>query len=186
MSLFLHPSQNQLFLDIFPIFRCPTATESIISHLTTHILTTYPLTSISSIICLEARGFFFAPLIASRLALPCIPIRKAGKLPLPVISLPYTKEYGSDSFEIKTDAFEGISTDGKKVILVDDLLGKGGSIKAAKELAERMGMEVAEAVFIFDIDIGDYREVNERMLGGLKRYAMITLTEENIGPIVNS
>jgi len=69
---------------------------------------------------------------------------------------------------------------------VDDLLGKGGSFKAAKELVERMGMEVVEAVFVFDIDIGDYREVNERMLGSLKRYAMITRTEKIIGPIVNS
>ncbi len=69
---------------------------------------------------------------------------------------------------------------------MDDLLGKGGSFKAAKELVERMGMEVVEAVFVFDIDIGDYREVNERMLGSLKRYAMITRTEKIIGPIVNS
>ena len=71
------------------------------------------------------------------------------------------------------------------MILVDDLLGKG-SIKAAKELVEKMGVKVAEAVFIFDIDIGDYREVYERMLGGLKRYAMITLTKEKVAPIVDS
>lgn len=82
---------------------------------------------------------------------------------------------------MKTDAFEGIEREGKKVILVDDLLGMGGSIMAAKELVEKLGMEVAEAVFIFDVDVPVYNEAVKRNLRGLKRYAMVTLTETNIG-----
>lgn len=82
---------------------------------------------------------------------------------------------------MKTDAFEGIETKGKKVILTDDLLGMGGSIMAAKDLVERAGMEVAEAVFIFDVDAPAYNEAVERTLGSLKRYAMVTLTETNMG-----
>lgn len=67
------------------------------------------------------------------------------------------------------DAFEGIETSGKKVILVDDLLGKGGSIMAAKALVEKLGMEVAESVFIFDVDVPDYNETVKENLGDMLR-----------------
>ena len=82
---------------------------------------------------------------------------------------------------MKDDAFEGIETAGKKVIIVDDLLGMGGSVMAAKTLVERLGMEVAEAVFVFDVDVLVYNEAVERNLGGLKRYAMVTLSAANMG-----
>lgn len=83
----------------------------------------------------------------------------------------YDKEYGPDVLEIKKDAFDGV--DGKKVLLVDDLLGKGGTVLAAKELVERSGKEVEEALFIFDIPA--YYEVLKEKLGGLKWYAMAQL-----------
>ncbi|PMD58179.1 PRTase-like protein [Hyaloscypha bicolor E] len=176
-----HPVPNQLFADIFPIFRDPAVTEAIISHLESHIRSTHDLSKISSIVCLEARGFFFTPILASRLQLPCVPVRKPGKLPGEVITTTYQKDYGPDRFEMKTDAFEGIETAGKKVILVDDLLGMGGSIMAAKELVEQLGMEVAEAVFIFDVDVPVYNVAVEKNLKGLQRYAMVTLTKTNMG-----
>jgi adenine phosphoribosyltransferase len=66
-------------------------------------------------VCLEARGFFFAPIIASRLGLPCIPVRKKGKLPGEVVSVEYEKDYGVDEFEMSGDSFEGIKVEGKKV-----------------------------------------------------------------------
>jgi adenine phosphoribosyltransferase len=160
-------------------------TEGIVDHLTSHILSNHEPSRISSIVCLEARGFFLGPLLASRLSLPCIPIRKRGKLPGEIISTSYEKDYGPDTFEIKTDSFEGIDTAGKGIILVDDLLATGGSVKAAKELLEKLGMEVLEAIFVFDIDVGNYNSEVEGKLGGLKRHAMITLTEKNIGTPVN-
>jgi adenine phosphoribosyltransferase len=113
-------------------------------------------------------------------------VRKTGKLPGSVISITYEKDYGSDIFEIKADAFEGIETSGKKVILVDDLLGKGGSIMAAKTLVEKLGMEVAESIFIFDVDIPDYIEAVKKNLGDTPRYAMVTLTTTNMGAPVNA
>jgi adenine phosphoribosyltransferase len=189
---FFHPRthlqetpQNQLFADIFPIFRDPIATEAVISYLVTHILSTYSLSQISAIVCLEARGFFFGLLIASRLGLACVPVRKKGKLPGEVVGVDYEKDYGQDAFEMKSDAFEGVETEGKKVILVDDLLEKGGSILAAKELVEKLGMEVAESVFIFDVDVPGYTEVVAQRMGDMKRYAMVTLTTSNMGEPVN-
>lgn len=143
------------------------------------------MTKISAIVCLEARGFFFAPLIASRLSLPVVPVRKRGKLPGAVVSVSYDKDYGPDSFEMKDDAFEGIETEGKRVILVDDLLGMGGSILAAKGLVEKLGQTVAEMVFIFDVDIPVYAEAIKKNLGDAKRYSMVTLTTTNMGaPII--
>jgi adenine phosphoribosyltransferase len=137
-------------------------------------------------VCLEARGFFFGPIIASRLGLPCIPVRKKAKLPGTTIAVTYQKEYGPDNFEMKTDAFEGIETAGKKVILVDDLLGKGGSIMAAKALVEKLGTEVAESLFIFDVDVPDYNEAVKKNLGDMPRHAMVTLTADNMGVPVNT
>ncbi len=103
-----------------------------------------------------------------------------------MVSVEYEKDYGPDSFEMKDDAFEGIETAGKKVILVDDLLGKGGSILAAKGLVEKLGVSVAECVFIFDIGgVPDYEEAINKNLVNVKRYAMITLTTTNMGaPII--
>lgn len=152
-----------------------------ISHLVKHIQETHDLTKISAIVCLEARGFFFAPIIASRLSLPVVPIRKKGKLPGTVVSVSYDKDYGPDNFEMKDDAFEGIETEGKQVVLVDDLLGMGGSIMAAKGLVEKLGQSVAECVFIFDVDTPVYAEAIRKNLGDVKRYSMVTLTTTNIG-----
>src|SRR6187402_1223607 len=142
--------QGNPFADIFPIFRDPVATEAVISHLVAHIKSLHNISELSSIGCIESRGFFFAPIIASRLGLPCVPIRKKGKLPGDCVSISYAKEYGPDIMEMKTDAFEGID-EKKKVLLMDDLLGKGGAILAAKQLVEKLGMEVAECLFIFDV-----------------------------------
>jgi len=112
-------------------------------------------------------------------------VRKKGKLPGHVVGVRYEKEYGPDEFEIKSDAFEGVETEGKKVILVDDLLGKGGSILAAKGLVEKSGVEVAEAVFILDVDVPGYAEAVREKVGDLKRYAMVTLTVSNTSEAVN-
>ena len=176
-------NQGQLFADIFPVFRDAIATEATVANLVSHIVATHDISKISSLVCLESRGFFFAPILASRLGLPCIPARKEGKLPGEKVSISYLKEYGPDTFEMKTDAFEGVATKGKKVILVDDLLAQGGSILAAKQLVEKLGIEVAECVFIFDIPL--YYPSNREKLGDLPRYAMCHLTDESSTNITN-
>jgi adenine phosphoribosyltransferase len=115
--------------------------------------------------------------------LPCIPVRKEGRLPGDVVSVDYQKEYGVDVFEMKTDAFEGINCQGKRVLLLDDFLGKGGSIMAAKKLVRMLDMEVAEAYFVFDVFA--YLEENQKTLGDLPWYTMVHVTAENMPPILN-
>jgi adenine phosphoribosyltransferase len=86
---------------------------------------------------------------------------------------------------MKTDAFEGIETKEKRVLLVDDLLDNGGSIIAVKTLIEKLGMEVAECVFIFDVDVPDYNEAVKRNLGDIPWHATVTLGESDMGVPAN-
>ena len=102
-----------------------------------------------------------------------------------MVSTSYERDYGPDACEMKNDAFEGIETEGKKVILMDDLLGMGGTAMAAKKLLEELGQEIVEMCFIFDVSIPAYDEVVKKNLGEMKRYAMVTLTDTNMGaPII--
>jgi adenine phosphoribosyltransferase len=165
------------------VFRDPATVEAVISHLESRFNTSYTSTQICAIVCLESRGFFFGPLLAARLNLPCIPVRKGGKLPGEIVSVHYRKEYGLDEFEMKTDAFEGIDCREKRVLLLDDFLGKGGSIMAAKSLLSMLGMEVAEAYFVFDVSA--YMEENKKILRDLPWYTMVHITSDNMPPILN-
>ena len=79
---------------------------------------------------LDARGFLFGPLLALELNAAFVPVRKSGKLPGECVSATYVKEYGEDKFDMQKGAIK----DGQKVIIVDDLLATGGSLKGAVEL----------------------------------------------------
>lgn len=100
---------------------------------------------------IEARGFIFGAAVAARLALPFIPIRKAGKLPVPTLAADYALEYGSDRLEIDPDAV----SQGQSVTLIDDLIATGGTAGAAVDLIRRAGGVVERAVFVIDLpDLG--------------------------------
>jgi len=102
--------------------------------------------AITKVAGLESRGFLLGPLIAAELKLPFIMVRKPKKLPGVVCRVDYTKEYGTDAFEVQTDAF--LPTD--NVLLVDDLLATGGSIVAAAKLIQSVGAHpVAFSTIVF-------------------------------------
>jgi len=92
-----------------------------------------------SIAGMEARGFILGGALAYELGKPFIPIRKAGKLPYNTIRESYGLEYGKDSVEIHTDAVRP----GDRVLLIDDLLATGGTLRAGATLIERLGGRVA-------------------------------------------
>ena len=99
----------------------------------------------------ESRGFIFGMPIAYLLNKPFVPIRKAGKLPCETVSKTYDLEYGTATIEIHKDAI----TPGMKVVLLDDLIATGGTIKAAAELVEELGGEVVECLFLMElVDLG--------------------------------
>jgi adenine phosphoribosyltransferase len=110
----------------------------------------------------EARGFIIGAPLAYELGVGFVPIRKKGKLPSKCVDLTYKKEYECDVIEIHEDAIEP----GQKVLLIDDLLATGGTVKANIELVEKLGGEVAGIGFLIELDylngrkaIGDQYDV---------------------------
>jgi len=95
----------------------------------------------------ESRGFIFGMPLAYLLNKPFVLIRKAGKLPCETISKSYELEYGSATIEIHKDAI----MPGQKVVLVDDLIATGGTMKAACELVEELGGEVVKVLFLMEL-----------------------------------
>lgn len=107
----------------------------------------------------EARGFIVGCPVSFELGVGFAPVRKPGKLPREVISANYEKEYGLDTLTMHADAI----TPGQRVLIVDDLLATGGTVKATIEMIERLGGVVAGCAFLIELDelegrkkIGDY------------------------------
>ncbi|EGE00883.1 adenine phosphoribosyltransferase [Trichophyton tonsurans CBS 112818] len=143
------PSPGILFEDILPIFADPALHESLIRGLELHLLETYGADQKPDVIVgLDARGFLFGPTLALRLGAAFVPVRKQGKLPGPVITQEYQKEYGSDFFQMQSDAIKP----GQKVIVVDDIIATGGSAYAAGSLVQKLGGNLLGFVFILELD----------------------------------
>ncbi|KRX93754.1 Adenine phosphoribosyltransferase [Trichinella pseudospiralis] len=110
-----------------------------------------------AVVALEARGFLFGPLIALKMKIPFIPIRKHGKLPGKLITINYEKEYGLDIFEMQED---NILQKDANVLLFDDILATGGNLyfveilctaAAAVKLIEKSGATVSCAIFLAEL-----------------------------------
>ena len=113
---------------------------------------------IDHIVGIEARGFIMGSVLADRLGVGFVPIRKKGKLPPAVISQAYDLEYGTDTIEISAGSLEK----GSKVLLIDDLLATGGTALAACKLIESLGAEVIEVAFVIDLpDVGGRKKLKD-------------------------
>lgn len=99
------------------------------------------------IVALEARGYFFGPVLAYELGIPFVPIRKKGKLPSTTYAESYDLEYGTATMEIHTDAMK----EGQHVLLLDDVLATGGTITAAANLVERFNPASIDMLFLMEI-----------------------------------
>lgn len=96
---------------------------------------------------IESRGFIFGSMLADKLGVGFVPIRKPGKLPGEVVSEEYSLEYGTDKIEIHKDAIDV----GQKVLVVDDLIATGGTAVAACNLVEKIGGLVEEVAFVVEL-----------------------------------
>jgi adenine phosphoribosyltransferase len=97
------------------------------------------------VLAIESRGFIRGSLVADRLGLGFVPVRKPGKLPARTRRATYSLEYGTDSLEIHEDAI----TAGERVLVVDDVIATGGTARAVAELVEGLGGTVdAYAVLV--------------------------------------
>jgi adenine phosphoribosyltransferase len=100
---------------------------------------------------IESRGFFFGTLLANKLQIPFVPIRKEGKLPGDTAAYHYDLEYGSATIEIHKD----VIAKGSKVLLHDDLLATGGTAFAACELIKSLGASVSATTFLVNLSFLD-------------------------------
>lgn len=144
------PKEGIVFKDITPVLKDPELFAGTIDLLATR----YADRGVDYVVGIESRGFIFASALALRLGAGFIPIRKPGKLPCPTHEVRYDLEYGSDAVQIHRDAIE----DGKRVVLVDDLLATGGTAAAAIELIERCGGLIEEVAFLVELDFLKGRE----------------------------
>jgi adenine phosphoribosyltransferase len=138
------PEKGVVFRDITTLLQNPVAFHKVIDILVER----YSNTNVDIIAGLDARGFIFGPVLAYKLNLGFVPIRKKGKLPFTTCSESYSLEYGdSTTVEIHTDAI----TAGANVVIVDDLIATGGTMLAACRLINKLGGNVVECAVVNDL-----------------------------------
>jgi len=145
-----YPVPGVNFKDICPLLQNASALKLAVSS----IVEIVGALEIDVVAAPDARGFIFGVPVAMALNCGFVPIRKAGKLPYETNSLEYELEYGTDTLEIHVDAVEK----GSRVLLVDDLLATGGTIKACCELLEQQEAIVASCCFVVELDFLNARE----------------------------
>ncbi|KMQ63831.1 adenine phosphoribosyltransferase [Chryseobacterium sp. BLS98] len=130
------------FKDISPIFLDPKLYEEVIAD-----LVTFSKGKVDAVCGIESRGYLFGIAVAVALEVPFILIRKAGKLPPPIISENYDLEYGSAIIETR----EGQIKPGQRILIHDDLLATGGTTEAAAKLVEKQGATVSQFSFLIGL-----------------------------------
>jgi adenine phosphoribosyltransferase len=139
------------FWDIAPILKDPAYFKETIKLLAEH----YKDKKVDVIASNEARGFIIGAPLAYALGVGFVPIRKKGKLPFKCIDYTYQKEYEADTIQIQEDAI----SKGQNVLLIDDLLATGGTIKANVDLIEKLGGNIAGLGFLIELEYLEPRKV---------------------------
>ncbi len=128
------PKPGILFKDITPVL----ADASGFADAVAAIAAPWRDVALDAVVGVEARGFILGAAVARELGVGFVPVRKPGKLPGHTLSLDYGLEYGRDRLEIHADAMPA----GARVIVIDDVLATGGTLKAAVQLVEQQGAAV--------------------------------------------
>jgi len=137
------PKPGILFSDFLPILSNAKTFGICIDLLASY----YKTKNISAVVGLESRGFILGAALAHKLGIGFVPVRKPGKLPGPVFSVSYQKEYGSDTLVISQSALQK----SQRVLIIDDLIATGGSARAAIDLVKLAGGVPVEFVSLLQI-----------------------------------
>jgi adenine phosphoribosyltransferase len=137
------PKKGILFKDLTPLLSDPVSFRRMVDMLAER----YEGKNIDMVVGVEARGFIIGAALAYRLGTGVILIRKPGKLPYKTHHTIYELEYGTDQLEIHQDAIQP----GQKVVIADDLLATGGTMKAAVDLVGNFDGEIVECAFLVEL-----------------------------------
>jgi adenine phosphoribosyltransferase len=155
-----YPKKGIVFKDITTLIKRGDAFDEVINI----FLEKCKDKKVDLVAAVESRGFIFGGVLANRLKVGFVPIRKFGKLPADTVEQKYDLEYGTDTLEIHKDAV----MPGQKVLIVDDLLATGGTIKAACKLVEKLGGQVVGILIMIELGFLNGRDK-------LKDYDLFTL-----------
>lgn len=137
------PKPGVVFKDITPILGNPDLLRSAGDLLSAMALEVRP----ERVVAIESRGFILGAMLAERLKVGFVPVRKAGKLPYRKVGVRYQLEYGEDVLEIHEDALRK----GERALIVDDVLATGGTARAAGELVLSLGAQVVGYAFLIEL-----------------------------------
>jgi len=139
------PKKGIIFKDITTLLGNSEALNLLMNHLENR----YREYNLDYIAGIDARGFIFGSILADRLDVGFVPVRKKGKLPYTTVAEKYSLEYGFDEVEIHIDAFSDKKD--AKVLLIDDLIATGGTAKAAANLINKVDAQCVECCFIAEL-----------------------------------
>jgi adenine phosphoribosyltransferase len=137
------PKPGILFYDITTLLKDAKAYREAIDLM----IEPYRDQGVDLVVGMESRGFIFSGSIAYQLGAGLVPVRKLGKLPAETVSVEYALEYGSNTLEIHKDAVEK----GQRVLIVDDLLATGGTVRGTIELVERLQGQIVGLGFLVEL-----------------------------------
>ena len=138
-----YPRAGVTFKDINPLLADHIAFAGAVDAIVAH----HGRGTIDKVAGIEARGFLLAAPVAYHFGAGVVPVRKKGKLPGPTLDAAYSLEYGEAVLEVQADAF----APGDRVLLVDDVLATGGTVRAAAGLIGRAGAEVVGVSVLLEL-----------------------------------
>lgn len=162
------PKPGILFYDVTGILMDPPAFDYCIKKMED----IYRDETIDAVVAIESRGFLFAAPFAQAKKIPIILARKKGKLPGETVSKKFTLEYGEDEIEIHKADIASC----KRVLIVDDLIATGGTIKAVADLFEENGVEVAGLFSVIGLPFLNY----DKVIGNYKITTLIDYNSESM------
>jgi adenine phosphoribosyltransferase len=139
-----YPKPGIIFKDVSTAYR----DGEVFNFIANSIYEKYQAAGITKVVGIEARGFILGAVIASKLKVGFVPVRKPGKLPAPSFSQSYELEYGLDTLEIHQDALNKNDV----VLIHDDLLATGGTVMAAIDLVSRFNVSEIHVNFFIELD----------------------------------
>ncbi len=156
------PEPGVLFRDITPLLADGPASAALVDALAERYRG-----QVDAVAGLESRGFILAAPLAYALRVGMITVRKAGRLPGPVTGVDYTLEYGTARLEVRPETI----TPGSRVLILDDVLATGGTARAAIELIESAGAEVAGLAMLLELEeLGGRAKLEGYQLDSILRY----------------